>query len=464
MTRESALAPDAWADAQFAQVELGDRRRTRRAIRVAEQMARHPAGSIPEQAGDWAGTKASYRLFSEEDVTFEALCAQHWHLTRREAGEHERVLLVQDTSSLNFTRHHATRGLGPIGDSQGRGFMVHSTLAVSPSGSGAVLGMAYQMVFCRQPTPGEETRAERRRRDRESEVWRTSIRQVGPSPQGSQWIYVCDRYADDFETFETCRDTGADFLIRVAQDRRAAVGHEASQASDRLLVLARSLPAAGGKTLWVRQRPTRQARWAKLLVSSSPVTVFPPWLALRESEPLFGWVVRVWESDPPTGEEPIEWVLLTTVPVANLEAALTIASWYSLRWLIEEYYKCLKTGCSAEKRQLTEAEGLRACIGVLAVVAVRLLQLKHQARVNPDRPAESCVPRGHVEVLAAYLKRPAEGWTIREFWRGVARLGGFLARKSDGEPGWQTVWRGWQKLDLLTIGARLAESRGKICG
>ena len=107
---------------------------------------------------------------------------------------------------------------------------------------------------------------------------------------------------------------------------------------------------------------------------------------------------------------------------------------------------------------------MRACIGVLAVVAVRLLQLKQQARVNPDRPAVGCAPQGHVQVLAVYLKRPVEGWTVREFWREVARRGGFLARKSDGDPGGQTVWRGWQKLDLLTIGAGLAESKGKKCG
>lgn len=464
MTCEAVLVPDAWAEVQFGQVELGDLRRRRRAVRVAEQMARHPAASIPEQAGNWSGTKASYRLFSEEDVTFEALCSGHWGLTRRLAVEHQRVLLVQDTSCLDFSRHGAAEGLGPIGDNKGRGFMMHSTLCVNPVGSGEVLGLAYQMLFCRQPTPEQETRAERRRRDRESEIWRTSMREVGPPPPDAQWIYVCDRYADDFETFETCGAMRADFVIRVAQDRRAAMGHEASKPSDRLLQLARSLPATGGKSMWVRKRPTRQARWAKLLVGSTPVTVFPPWLAGRKSEPLRGWVVHVWEIDPPKGEDPIEWVLLTTVPVADLDMAVTIAFWYSLRWLIEEYYKCLKTGCSAEKRQLEEAERLRACIGILAVVAVRLLQLKQQARVNPDRPAVACAPEGHVQVLAVYLNRSVEGWTVREFWREVARLGGFLARKSDGDPGWQTVWRGWQKLDLLTIGAGLAESRDKKCG
>ncbi len=138
MTCEAVLALDAWAEVQFGQVELGDLRRTRRAVRVAEQMARHPAASIPEQAGHGSGTKASYRLFSEEDVTFEGLCSGHWGLTRRLAGEHQRVLLVQDTSCLDFSRHGATEGLGPIGDHKGRGFMVHSTLCVNPAGSGEV--------------------------------------------------------------------------------------------------------------------------------------------------------------------------------------------------------------------------------------------------------------------------------------------------------------------------------------
>lgn len=458
-----AADPETWAEQHFGEVELGDRRRTRRAVQVAAQMARHPAASIPEQAGRWSDAKASYRLFSGEDVSFEALCSPHWRATRQAAGEYERVLLIQDTSSLDFSGHRASEGLGPIGDNHGRGLMLHSTLAVNPQGPGEVLGLAYQMLFCRQPTPEKETRTERKRRERESEIWRTSVREVGAPPSGTQWVQVCDRYADDFETYAACRQAGVDFVIRVAQDRRAALGHEANEASDHLLQSARLLEPSGGRRLWVRRRPTRQPRWAKLLVAFAPVTVFPPWLARREVEPLRGWVVRVWERDPPAGEDAIEWVLLTTVPVAELEAAATIAFWYSLRWLIEEYHKCLKTGCSAEKRQLEAVERLRACIGVLAIVAVRLLQLKQHVRVEPERPAVACAPQGHVRVLAAYLHRPVEGWTIRDFWREVARLGGFLARKRDGEPGWQTTWRGWQKLDLMTIGAGLASEAGK-CG
>jgi hypothetical protein len=452
---------DSWAREHFGRVELGDRRRTRRAVLVAAQMARQPGASIPQQAGRWSQTKASYRLFDENQVTFEALSAAHWNMTREAAGAVPRVLMIQDTSCLDFTGHPATEGLGPIGDHRGRGLMMHSTLAVQPEGSGEVLGLAYQSLFCRQPTPRKETRTQRKHRVRESEVWRTSVREVGSPAAGTQWIHVCDRYADDFETYDACRQMGVDFVIRASQDRRAALGHDAGEADDHVLCLARSLASAGEKTLRLRRRPTRQPRAALLQVSFAPVTLFPPWLARKGAEPLRAWVVRVWEPQTPQGEEPIEWVLLTTVPVTQVEEALTIASWYSLRWLIEEYYKCLKTGCAVEKRQLEEVERLRACIGVLAVVAVRLLQLKQLARVEPQRPASSCVSMEHVRVAAAYWKRPVEGWTVREFWRAVAQLGGFLARKSDGEPGWQTLWRGWQALDLMTLGARLAPREKK---
>ena len=462
------VTPEVWAERQFGEVELGDARRTRRAVRVAAQMACHPAASLPEQAGDWAATKAGYRLFSEEDVTFEALSVQHWQQTRQEAASQKLMLMIQDTSGVDYSHLQEVENLGPIGDNNGRGFMLHSTLAVGPrNGYGEVFGLAYQMLFCRRPTPADETRTERKHRERESEIWRTSVREISSPPPESaaRYVHVCDRYADDFETYNVCRQTpGVDFVIRSAQNRRAALGHEAEYPNGYLLDLARSLPRSGQKELLLRRRPQREPRCVSLQVASSPVTVFPPHLGGRGVEPFRGWVVRAWELDTPAEEDPIEWILLTSVPVSHVEMALTILFWYSLRWLVEEYHKCLKTGCAVEKRQLKDGLRLKPCIAIAAVAAVRLLQLKQQVRICPDQEVTKCGPADHVRVLAAYLNRAVEGWTVREFWRAVARLGGFLARKSDGEPGWLTIWRGWQKLDLMAVGARLAQPEAAKCG
>jgi len=199
-------------------------------------------------------------------------------------------------------------------------------------------------------------------------------------------------------------------------------------------------------------------------IRTTPVTLLPPknWADKphRRGKPRPGpircWAVRVHEIDPPAGAEPVEWVILTDEPVADLSAALTVAFWYACRWLIEEYHKCLKSGCRVEARQLEDAGRLAPLVGVLGVVAVRLLQLKHRARTDPDAPARSVVPERSVKTLAAKLALP-EGMTARQFWRGTAQLGGFLGRKGDGDPGWQTLWRGWQQLELLTEGAELAK-------
>jgi hypothetical protein len=461
----TAEASTEWAVRQFSEVRLGDVRRTRRAVKVAAAMAAHPAASIPDQNNSWSDTKAVYRLFAEQDVTFEALVSPHWRQTRQEASTLPVVLLVQDGSQLDYTRHKTVDGLGFIGDGNGKGLMLHSVLAVDPSGGAGgvakVLGLAHQRLWTRREVPLGETRTQRRDRQQQARVWTEAVNAVGSCGVGSRWIHVADREADNFDFLEACRRKKMGFVVRAYQDRRGALGHEASCASGHLLELARSLPSLGSTRLYLRRRPTRAPGWYTLQVSGGPMTIFTPWLNRTDAPPLRCWVVRVWEASP--GPEQIEWILLCSEAVESLEAALTVAHWYSCRWLIEEYHKCLKTGCRVEQRQLEDMNGLKAVIGMLAVVAVRLLQLKQHARLNPARPASQCVGAEHLQVLAAYWKKPSDGMTAQEFWRYVARMGGFLARRGDGEPGWQTIWRGWQKLDLMTLGVSVIRE-GQKCG
>jgi hypothetical protein len=463
----------------FGTVELGDARLNRRVIEVATAMADDPAGSIPQQNKNWAGTKGAYRLFDHERATFDSISQPHWDQTRLLAGEAAVTLFVQDTTWLAYKTHPATCGLGRYGREEGwdgLGLLEHGVLAIEPQkeGSGRVLGLAWGKLWTRdQPAIGKNGKNRVARRchpDRESTRWVEAVKEVGAPPLGKRWIHVGDRESDLFELYEQTRQMpGVGFLVRVSKQRNAIAGHQRSVLSSpqrpktSLKEIARSMGELGRTQLWVVPRADRPGRWAKLAISGGPVTIYSPWFGpggSRTARPLCCWAVRVREIDPPKGVEPIEWMLLSSEPVNGLADALRLAGWYSLRWLIEEYHQCLKSGCKVEQRQLESADRLAPLIGMLSVLATRLLQLKNDARLTPDRPAKQCVPKEPLQTLLKLLKLPMKTMTIRRFTHEVAKLGGFIGRKSDGDPGWLTLWRGWRELNLITVGYELR----KRCG
>jgi Transposase DNA-binding/Transposase Tn5 dimerisation domain len=480
------LAPEEWAQRNFGQAQLGDQRRTRRATAYAAAAARAPSQSVPDQCkGVWKQTKGAYRLFSQPQVSLEKLQQPHRRLTLQAAAQAQVVLWLNDTTTLSLP-HPATVGLGATGpDGGGQGMLLHTTLGIDVSGgidpAPLVLGLGHQQSWVRQRIAGKgggrKSPATKPKALRgpaapspESCKWSAGIEAVGTAPADVRYVHVGDAESDCWKAIDSCRTLGVGFAIRACQNRGMIPGHLAAgvkegDADETTLLFdhMRQLPALGNKKIWMRSRPGREARWAQLAVSAAPITLLAPknWgdkkhrKDLPRPAPIRCWAVRVYEINAPAAEEPAEWVILTDESVATAEAALKVASWYSRRWLIEEYHKCLKTGCRVEERQLEEAGRLEAIIGVLAVVAVRLLQLKEQAKVNPDIPAVRIVPDNYVRTLEAYLGRSK--LTVREFWRETARLGGFLGRKSDGDPGWLTLWRGWQHLEILTHGVDLAK-------
>ena len=221
----------------------------------------------------------------------------------------------------------------------------------------------------------------------------------------------------------------------------------------------RTLPEAGSFELDLRARPKQPARKAKLIVSYGAFSMPTPKIKspfLRETNPvpIPMWVVWVREVDAPEGVDPIEWVLYTSLPVANLEDAMVIVRYYEKRWLIEEWHKVLKTGLRVEDRQLKTSKRLEAMMGLMSVAAVRLFQLKGEARTAPSGPAEQVVPPKYVSALKAVRKVGSSiQLTVGQFFRELAKLGGFLGRRRDGEPGWITIWRGWDKLQIMIRGA-----------
>jgi Transposase DNA-binding/Transposase DDE domain len=453
------LDPAVWAFTQFATAQLGDRRRTERLVTLATQIAADPSSSLPKQTQQWSDLKSAYRLLDRPEATFQAIASPHWQLSADQAQQ-GRFLILDDTTEIDFGPTRQAHGLGPVGSGTGRGFMIHSGLLVQPHDEW-IVGLAGQILFHRRPVPKGETRTQRKARQRESVVWGQLIEQIGPPPGAAQWIHVMDRGADDFEVHCRAQRLGADWIGRV-KSRHRRVRDQAGQEGPLSELLART-PAAGGYTLALRARPQQPARRARIEVSFAQVTVLVPRqpalsLTALAPQPIVQGVVWAHEVNPPAGlKEPIDWVLLTSLPVRTLEEAMEVISYYEKRWLIEEWHKALKTGCQVEGRQLQTSDRLEALTGLLSVVAVRLLQLKEVGRRQPERAAVELVPPGYVELVrrARRGRGPRGEWTIRDFFRGVAGLGGFLGRKRDGEPGWITIWRGWEVLHWMLQGAQL---------
>ncbi len=470
-----------WVNSRFSNTDLGDTRRTKRLMQVVSAMALDPQGSIPRQNQHAAAIKGAYRLFNCDAVTFKSVSQSHWDHTRKLAEQCPVVLMIQDTTYLSYLNHPATEGLGRFGRDD-RGLLLHSVLAVAPQEDGAgvpsrgvagrVLGVAHAELWAREGEvigTGKQRAAKRSSDDRESMRWSNALQEIGPplhnTGQGSRYIHVGDRESDIFDLYEQSQQlSNCGFVIRLMRGRNACAGHHtqtltsSQRPKTSLKEICRQMPKLGITQLWIAPRGGRKARWAKLAVAGGPVTIYSPWFGTggsRTARPLCCWAVRAWEINPPPGVQPLEWLLLTSEPVNNLADALRVSGYYSLRWMIEEYHQCLKSGCKVEERQLESVDRLEPFIGIATAIAARLLQLKNDVRLTPDRPAIQVVDAELVQLLCRIIKAKPKHLTIRRFTHQVARMGGFMGRKSDGDPGWKTLWQGWQQLTLIHRGYQL---------
>lgn len=439
-----------WAAQQWGAAELGDKRRTARAVTIGAQLVANPGAQLPEQTGSWKDTKAAYRLLNEADVTHQELGAPHWEATRQRARVCDGVVLfIQDTTEADYSHHPKVIGLGRLNKVQRHGMQIHTCLSV-PLATGE-LGIAAQSVWQRPPKAVEKESAYAMSlRATEYDVWAELLEEIGPAPDrasGVTWISVGDRASDIYGYFRTAQSLGWEVVARAARDR---IMYTLTGERTYLLQWARGLSSQATTTVEVRGRNAMPTRTATLQVAWSACDIPAPVRGKERGGPVLRVsIVRTWESDPPADVEPLDWVLVTSLVIADADAALQVIAYYEKRWLIEEYHKCLKTGCALETRQLETAAGLEALLGFLAIVAVRLLQLREASRQKPEAPARHYIAPELMTTVQRYLKLPPGDLSLREFWRAVARLGGFLARKSDGDPGWQTLWRGWLKLQDL---------------
>jgi hypothetical protein len=466
-TSRSLLAPAQWAQTEFALTELGDQRRTQRLVKMACCLAQTPTGTLPQAFGDWSELKAAYRLLDHIEFGPKEIQQPHRQHTLQACREPGEYLVIEDTTELDYSSHRRTQQLGFIGNGRGRGIMLHSTLAVRVEAwdlnqrpEGIVVGLLGQRSWVRTRRGlRQQNWRERMARRRESDRWAKLLEELGRPPCGCQWIYVADREADFYEPLQRCQANGADFIIRAYRDRKLATGQE------HLFEALQKAPVRGVMRVALRGRCGEAAREATVSLRSCRVRLSGPWRPQGTQEDVEVNVVEARELSLPPGVEGLHWVLLTSLPCERLVELKRIIGRYAMRWWIEQYHKALKSGAGVEESQLEKGFRIENLLAVLAIVAVRLVNTQWLARNQPDQPVDAeSFGRSALEILSAKFTTPKGGWTNRTVLVAVARLGGFLARKQDGLPGWQTIWRGWNKLICMCQGVELLREGAQKCG
>lgn len=461
------MAPAQWARREFALAELGDQRRTDRLVEMATHLAQCPTGTLPQAFPDWKDLKGAYRFLNHLEFGPEEVQQPHRQQTLGACREPGEYLVIEDTTMLDYSGHRRTEQLGFIGNGRGRGLLLHSSLAVrverwrsEEEPEGLVVGLLGQQSWIRtQQGLRHQSWRQRMSRRRESERWAKVLEGMGEPPADCRWIYMADCESDFYEPMERCQRHRVGFIIRAYRDRKLA------QVDEHLFAALERAPVLGVSRVELRGRNGEPARQATLSLRACGVKLQGPWRPGGVQEDLQVNVVQAREIDPPPGAEPLHWILLTSLPCPNLAAVQRIVARYAMRWWIEHYHKALKSGAGVEESQLEKGFRIENLLAVLAIVAVRLVNTQWLARNRPDEPVEpESFGATGLKILSAKFVSPQAGWTNRSVLIAVARLGGFLARKHDGMPGWQTIWRGWSILMHMCEGVEILNERPKISG
>lgn len=453
-----------WSERHFGGIDLGDPRRNKRAVKIAEALAKKSGTSIPALFERSYDVKATYSFFDVDKVKPENLQMNHQNLVKTELDKSGEYLLIEDSSEFNWSDAVKREGLGEMHEKQ-QGFILHTVLAVKWHEANSLpkkreacelIGLVYQEYYPRVSHPANEANEasyNRKQRERESQLWQRSGQSLdnAPSQKNIRWVRVADRGADIAFFLQDCLECGHGFVVRAAQNR-VLINAEGQREALKLFEKSRKQVSLGQFELNLRKRPKQVAREVRLSLSSTDVQLRHP----DTQEAIKCSVIRVWEAKPPQGVKALEWILLTDKPSESFENVLKVALQYSSRWLIEEYHKCLKTGLKADELQLQTAHRLFAAIALMAVVAVRLLALKEHLRLQPDASAQAAGLNDlELQVLSLSLNRQLH--TVKDVALALGRLGGHMNRKRDGLPGWQTLWKGRRQLDLLITGFKLAQ-------
>jgi hypothetical protein len=464
-----------WAADTAAQAYFGDPRLNQRFATILGHLAAAPGKSIPHACGSSAATKACYRFFASAKITPSNITMAHQKTTIERIAEHTRILLLQDTSSIDLSDKPATTGLGYLHAKSRRGIMIHTALAVTPAAE--VLGVLDQQAWVR---PLEEFGKRHKRkhtpiRNKESRQWLdVQHRAIAAVPSTVQVISVADREADFYEFFAAPRPSHAEVLLRVSRNRR--LSGEISHLHE---VIA-TMPQAGVHRVEIGRANERRPRQAELSIGYQQVRIVAPPKrraddggSSNQTGDAPGWIdLTVVVAREIGGEQreakegAIEWILLTSLAIDGVASAIECVELYSRRWLIERFHYTLKSGCAIEQLQLQSAERLEKALAVLSIVACRLLWLLYRSRATPERSALEVLQPEELQVLYLHHRkpRPSRPPTLQEAVLLIAKMGGFLGRRGDGDPGIKTLWRGLRQLHEMANIWREAQKQNLLVG
>ena len=465
-----------WAEHEFGGAPLGDKRLSKRLVKVAAAKAEMPARAFSGVVkGNWAATKAYYRMIDQpEESAFNLpnILAPHRKRTARRMMGQKTVLCLQDGSELNYTNLDKCSGLGDLKANQTgaktRGLNLHSTFAVAPNG--LPLGVLKAQCIAPQAKPADDKRKPSAIpiEEKKTFVWiehhRDLVELSKEMPQ-TQLINVCDREADFFELFDEQRKNPCvELLIRAQHNRNI------DEEPFKLFVAARQAPvisqvrvpiprhSARSKKSKQKARDARPGRLADLAIRKIQIQLPPPEY-YADKKPIDIFLVHALEENPPPNTKAIEWFLLTTINITSAEDAEQCLHWYTLRWRIEDWHRVLKSGCRIDDLAHETAERLRRAIGINLVIAWRIMLMTLLGRESPELPADILFSDVELRTLHAYAKKKGlkPALLLGEAVELVANMGGYLGRNRDLPPGHQILWQGYTVFQLMCEGFSLLE-------
>jgi hypothetical protein len=461
--------------------KAGNERLKKRFRRVLDSMSHKPSLKFPAGCRGRAEVKAAYRFLDNEHVTFVSILEPHREATIARIREQTVVLIPQDTTELDLTRPHETMlGAGPLNDSARVGFHDHVSLAMTPQR--LALGVVHAKVWARDPVEfqkdADQKRAERRAKsieDKESVRWLEGYRaacEVANETPETQIVSLADSEGDIFESLLEGRAVEgvfkASFIVRACQNRALVTSDEplSLESPNRLREQVASTPILVQRTLEIRGRDPkskdhrkrkqpREPRTAEVAIRAARVTLRGPSRPGGKLEDVEINAVLVSELDPPLGVEPIEWLLLTDLPIDTIDEVLCIVDYYGCRWHIEIYFRVLKSGCKVEESQLERGSRFEPYLALNMIVAWRVMYVMMLGRECPDLPCDVVFDDDEWKAVYATVKKeapPSQPPSMRTMVRLIASLGGWLGRKCDGEPGPKAMWVGMQRMTDLALG------------